>query len=66
MVENQHSPSPSKRTKFRWVVCALLLFATAINYIDRQVIGLLKPVLQGEFGFDERDYAPIVFSFQAA
>jgi len=48
------------------VVCALLLFATAINYIDRQVIGLLKPVLQGEFGFDERDYASIVFLFQAA
>ena len=66
MVENQHSPSPLNRTKFRWVVCALLLFATAINYIDRQVIGLLKPVLQGEFGFDERDYASIVFSFQAA
>ena len=66
MPEDIPSPSPLNRTKFRWVVCALLLFATAINYIDRQVIGLLKPVLQGEFGFDERDYASIVFSFQAA
>ena len=44
----------------------MLFTATAINYIDRQVIGILKPTLQGEFGFDERDYAAIVFSFQAA
>jgi ACS family hexuronate transporter-like MFS transporter len=50
----------------RWWVCGLLFTATAINYIDRQVIGILKPTLQGEFGFDERDYAAIVFSFQAA
>jgi hypothetical protein len=55
IAENQ--PSPSNRTKFRWVVCTLLLFATAINYIDRQVIGLLKPMLQRQFGFDEHDYA---------
>lgn len=57
------NPTP---THFRWVVCGLLFFATAINYIDRQAIGLLKPMLQGEFGFSERDYASIVFSFQAA
>jgi ACS family hexuronate transporter-like MFS transporter len=51
---------------FRWVICALLFFAAAINYIDRQVIGILKPTLQEEFVFDERAYAAIVFSFQAA
>jgi len=56
----------SRATSVRWWVCALLFSATAINYIDRQVIGILKPTLQGEFGFDERDYAAIVFSFQAA
>jgi len=56
----------SRATRVRWWVCALLFSATAINYIDRQVIGILKPTLQGEFGFDERDYAAIVFSFQAA
>lgn len=50
----------------RWIVCALLLFAATINYIDRQVIGLLKPVLEKEFGWDERTYAAIVFSFQLA
>ena len=58
---------PRRRpTNVRWWVCGLLFTATAINYIDRQVIGILKPTLQGEFGFDERDYAAIVFSFQAA
>lgn len=53
-------------TRYRWVVCALLFFAAAINYIDRQVIGILKPTLQEQFHFDERAYAAIVFSFQAA
>ena len=51
----------------RWVVCALLFFAATINYIDRQVIGILKPVLVDEFGWnDERIYSSIVFSFQFA
>ena len=50
----------------RWVVCALLFFAATINYIDRQVIGILKPTLQNEFGWTELDYADIVFAFQLA
>jgi len=50
----------------RWVICALLFFAATINYIDRQVIGILKPTLQQEFAWSERDYAAIVFSFQLA
>ena len=50
----------------RWVICALLFFATTINYIDRQVIGILKPTLQGELGWSEVDYGMIVFWFQAA
>ncbi len=53
-------------TWYRWVVCLLLFFAATINYIDRQVIGLLKPTLQQEFGWSEIDYADIVFSFQLA
>ncbi len=51
---------------YRWIICALLFFAAAINYIDRQVIGLLKTTLQGEFHLTEIDYAAIVFSFQLA
>jgi ACS family hexuronate transporter-like MFS transporter len=51
---------------YRWVICALLFFATTVNYIDRQVIGILKPFIEGELGWDENDYANIVFSFQFA
>lgn len=51
---------------YRWVICALLFFAATINYIDRQVIGILKPTLQAEFGWSEIDYADIVFAFQLA
>ena len=51
----------------RWGICALLFFAATINYIDRQVIGILKPTLVKEFDWpDERIYAAIVFSFQLA
>jgi MFS transporter, ACS family, hexuronate transporter len=56
----------ARMTRHRWVVCALLFFATTVNYIDRQVIGLLKPTLSDEFGWSEQDYADIVFAFQAA
>ena len=53
--------------KYRWVVVGLLFAAMVINYIDRQMIGVLKPgYLQPEFGWTERDYANIVTWFQAA
>ena len=51
---------------YRWIICALLFFAATINYIDRQVIGILKPTLQAQFGWTEVNYSWIVFSFQAA
>ena len=51
---------------YRWGICALLFFAATVNYVDRQVIGLLKPTLQSEFGWSEIDYSNIVFSFQLA
>jgi MFS transporter, ACS family, aldohexuronate transporter len=51
---------------FRWVICTLLFFAATVNYIDRQVIGILKPTLAGEFGWSELDYSWIVFAFQTA
>lgn len=51
---------------FRWVICGLLFLAATINYIDRQVIGLLKPTLQSTFHWSELDYADIVFAFQLA
>jgi len=51
---------------YRWIICGLLFFAATVNYIDRQVIGILKPTLQAEFGWSEMDYADIVFAFQLA
>jgi ACS family hexuronate transporter-like MFS transporter len=51
---------------YRWLICAMLFAATAINYVDRQIIGVLKPVLQTDFVWSEMDYADIVFWFQAA
>jgi MFS transporter, ACS family, hexuronate transporter len=51
---------------YRWVICALLFFAATINYVDRQVIGILKSTLQSNFGFTEIDYSNIVFWFQLA
>jgi len=52
--------------RFRWYVCGLLFFATTINYVDRQVLGLLKPVLERQLGWNEADYGWIVFAFQLA
>jgi len=51
---------------FRWVICGLLFLAATINYIDRQVIGILKSTLQQQFAWNEIDYSDIVFSFQLA
>ncbi|MCF0040693.1 MFS transporter [Dyadobacter fanqingshengii] len=53
----------SKIGNYRWVICALLFFATTINYIDRQILGLLKPTLELEFNWTESDYANIVMVF---
>src|SRR5687767_4848864 len=55
-----------RTTHFRWVICALLFFATTINYMDRQIIGVLKPVMQKDLGWSEIDYSNIVFAFQIA
>lgn len=50
---------------YRWAICALLFFATTINYLDRQVLGLLKPVLETEYHWTEIDYSYIVMAFSA-
>jgi ACS family hexuronate transporter-like MFS transporter len=51
---------------FRWVICALLLFGTTKNYMDRQVLGILKDTLQHDFGWNEIDYGNLVSAFQIA
>src|SRR5690606_21457997 len=52
--------------RYRWRVCAMLLAATTINYVDRQVLGVLAPFLQQEIGWTEIGYGYIVTAFQAA
>src|SRR6202051_5313503 len=52
--------------KFRWVICAVLFFGITKNYMDRQVLGVLKTTLQHDFGWNEIDYSNLVFAFQAA
>jgi ACS family hexuronate transporter-like MFS transporter len=51
---------------YRWTICALVFFATTINYLDRQVISLLKPILEQEFNWTEKDYSSVVIAFQIA
>src|SRR5688500_5697555 len=63
------NPSPLLNTgigNYRWVIVLLLFFATTINYLDRQVIGLLKDNLSQEFNWSETDYSNIVMAFSAA
>ncbi len=51
---------------YRWTICALLFFATTINYVDRQVIGLLKPFMEHDLGIGEAAYGYIITAFTAS
>lgn len=53
-----------KTGNYRWTVCALIFFATTINYLDRQVIGILKPLLESDLNIGEVAYGNIVTVFQ--
>lgn len=57
---------PERVGYYRWIICALLFFATAINYIDRQVFSILAPELQEVIGWNEVEYGYIVLAFHAA
>ena len=50
--------------RYRWAICALLFFVITINYIDRQVLGVLKPVIEDDLQWSEVDYGNIVSAFQ--
>lgn len=50
--------------KYRWTICGLLFFATTVNYLDRQVLSLLQPLLAEKFGWTNSDYADIASIFQ--
>ena len=65
-VASQPPEANLKVGHFRWFICTLLLLGVTKNYMDRQVLGVLKTTLQGEFGWSEIDYGNLVFAFQAA
>ena len=52
--------------RYRWGICALLFAVITVNYIDRQIIGVLKPVIEEDMGWSEVDYGNIVTAFQAS
>src|SRR5271157_4032003 len=52
--------------RYRWVICAVLLLGVTKNYMDRQVLGVLKNTLQHDLGWTEIDYSNLVFAFQCA
>jgi ACS family hexuronate transporter-like MFS transporter len=60
------APQSSKMGSIRWRICALLFFANTINYMDRQVLGVLAPLLQVKIGWNEIQYGYIVVAFQTA
>src|ERR1700740_819231 len=67
-----NNPTPSTLSagpqlgRVRWTVCAMLFAATSINYMDRQVIAILKPTLEHSIGMTEVGYGYIVDAFQVA
>jgi MFS transporter, ACS family, hexuronate transporter len=58
--------APARVGRFRWVICALLFFATTINYLDRQVLGILATPLQQELDWSESHYGWIAAAFTGA
>jgi MFS transporter, ACS family, hexuronate transporter len=61
-----HDSPPRSIGSYRWVICALLFFATTVNYIDRAVLGVLEPVLQKEIGWTATQYGDINSAFNLA
>jgi len=55
---------PKNFSHYRWTICALIFFATTVNYLDRQVIGILKPLLESDLGIGEKQYSHIIMAFQ--
>lgn len=63
MTPPSHPPFPGR---YRWGICALLFFATTINYIDRQILSLLKPILDEQLGWTSTQFGAINSAFQAS
>jgi ACS family hexuronate transporter-like MFS transporter len=66
MPNSMQQQTIQKMGAYRWTICSLLFFATTVNYLDRQVLSLLKPLLEDKFGWSNTDYANIASVFQFA
>ena len=62
----KNPPASGKLRHLRWYICGLLFFSVSLNYIDRNIIGILKGPLSKELGWSETDYAHIASAFQFA
>ena len=62
----QGAPPVDTSGRYRWIVCALLFFATTINYMDRQILSLLKPILDNQMGWTNEQFGAINSAFQGA
>ena len=60
---SQPNKPSEKMTNYRWIICSMLFFATTVNYLDRQVLSLLQPVLEEEFHWTDNDYGTITAIF---
>lgn len=65
-MENTTDITPKPRGHYRWIICALLFFATTINYVDRAVLGVLAPTLRTEIGWSDQEYGYISAAFTLA
>lgn len=64
-----HNPARAvakPKSNYRWVVCSMLVFATTVNYMDRQILGLLAPMLQKDIGWTQMEYSWLVNAFTVA
>jgi ACS family hexuronate transporter-like MFS transporter len=66
IVDQSRAAAWSRAGYFRWVICALLLFGTTKNYMDRNVLGVLNKTLQHDLGWSEIGFSNLVIAFQAA
>ncbi|MEX1238686.1 MAG: MFS transporter, partial [Cyclobacteriaceae bacterium] len=65
-METQTKPYVSAVGKYRWTICALLFAATTINYIDRQILSLIKPILDDELNWSNEEFGLVNSAFQGA
>lgn len=65
-MEIQEKPLTTKTGNYRWTICSLLFLATTINYVDRQILSLVKPILDVELGWSNEEFGIVNAVFQGA